>query len=155
MKQVHLVPNRCMGCEECLEACSKAHDWEARAYVEMVDGYFPFPMRCNHCHDAPCRAACPTDAIKLSAGGAVVVDRPKCIGCGTCSIVCPFGVPFVSAQTGKIVKCDLCDERVAGGEKPVCVESCPKGALEFGPREEPLAGRRQQLARHAKTALWP
>jgi Fe-S-cluster-containing dehydrogenase component len=152
MKQVYLIPHRCMGCEECLVSCEKAHDWETRAYVEIVDGYFPFPMRCNHCQDPPCMAACPRDAIKRSAAGAVVVDPDRCIGCGTCVIVCPFGVPYVSARTGKVVKCDLCDDRVTAGDRPICVESCPKGALEFGELDEPLAMRRQRLARHIKGA---
>lgn len=153
MKQVYLIPNRCMGCEECVVSCEKAHDWESRAFVEIVDGYFPFPMRCNHCQDAPCKAACPNDAIKHSSTGAVVVLMDRCIGCGTCSIVCPFGVPVVSSRTGKVVKCDLCDDRVARGERPICVDSCPKGALEFGERDEPLAGRRQQLAQQVKAAF--
>jgi Fe-S-cluster-containing dehydrogenase component len=143
-----------MGCEECLVACEKAHDWESRAFVEFVDGYFPFPMRCNHCQDAPCAEACPREAIKRSATGAVVADQTKCIGCGACSVVCPFGVPRVSSRTGKVVKCDMCDDRVVRGEKPLCVETCPKGALEFGESEDLLAGRRQRLARQVKVALW-
>ena len=98
-------------------------------------------------------AACPKDAIKRSASGAVVVDTALCIGCGTCSLVCPFGVPRVSARTGKVVKCDLCDDRVTRGERPICVESCPKGALRFGEVDEPLAMRRQRLARQLKGAL--
>ena len=155
MKQISLVPNRCMGCEECLVACEKVHDWESRAYVEMVDGYFPFPMRCNHCQDAPCKAACPTDAIKRSATGAVIVDMERCIGCGSCAVVCPFGVPYVSAKSGKIVKCDMCDERVAAGNDPVCVSACPKQALAFGEDSAPSIPRRQRLARQVKAALWP
>ncbi len=154
MKQVYLIANRCMGCEECVVSCEKAHAWESRAYLEIVDGFFPFPLRCNHCQDAPCIAACPSDAVKHSATGAVVVAQNKCIGCGTCAIVCPFGVPYVSPKTGKVVKCDLCDELVTQGEKPICVASCPKGALEFGERDEPLAARRQRLAQQVKTALW-
>ena len=153
MKQVYLVPHRCMGCEECLVSCAKAHDWETRAFVEILDGYYPLPMRCNHCQDAPCMAACPEDAIKRSATGAVVVDPQLCIGCGTCALVCPFGVPRISADSGKVIKCDLCDERVAAGDNPICVDSCPKGALQFGERDEPLAGRRQRFAGHVKAAL--
>ena len=155
MKQIYLVPNRCMGCEECLVACEKVHDWEPRAYVEIVDGYFPFPMRCQHCQDAPCKAVCPTGAISRAKSGAVLVDADKCIGCGSCAVVCPFGVPYVSERTGKVVKCDMCNDHVEAGEEPVCVAGCPKQALQFGEREEPLADRRQRLARQVKTALWP
>ena len=155
MKQIYLMPNRCMGCEECLVACEKVHEGEARAYVEVVDGFFPFPMRCSHCQDAPCKAACPTDAIVRSASGTIVVQQEQCIGCGTCALVCPFGVPYVSEVTGKIVKCDLCDQKVASGGEPVCVTSCPKGALAFGENAQATRPRRQRAARMARAALWP
>ena len=35
-----------------------------------------------------------------------------------------------------MTKCDGCYTRVADGKKPVCVESCPLRALDFGPIEE-------------------
>ncbi len=153
MKRVHFIRNRCIGCEECVIACEKAHDWESRGYVEIVDGYFPIPMRCLHCEDAPCKEACPTGAIQRNALGAVVVDEDKCIGCGTCAEVCPFGVPHLSETTGKIVKCDLCSEKVADGEEPVCVTACPKQALEFVERDDPLERKRQRAARLLKQAV--
>jgi Fe-S-cluster-containing dehydrogenase component len=142
-----------MGCEECVVACAKAHGWESRAYVEVVGGYFPFPMRCNHCATAPCKAVCPAEAINRTATGMVVVDADKCIGCGTCVVVCPFGVPRISQRVHKVVKCDGCEELVAAGEVPVCVAACPKGALEFGDYAEPLRDRRLRRASHVKRAL--
>ena len=153
MKQIHFVPNRCIGCEECVVACEKTHGWQSRAFVVVVDGYYPIPMRCAHCEDAPCKAACPTEAIHRNEFGAVVVDEARCIGCGTCAEVCPFGVPHLSPTTGKIIKCDLCSDRLAEGEDPVCVTACPKLALEFVEREEPLEERRQRTARHIKVAV--
>ena len=30
------------------------------------------------------------------------------------------------------MKCDLCADRVAQGEQPICVEACPLRALDFG-----------------------
>ena len=35
-----------------------------------------------------------------------------------------------------MTKCDLCADRVAAGEQPVCVAACPFNALEFGELEE-------------------
>ncbi len=153
MKQIYYVPKRCIGCEECVFACAKVHDGESRAFVEVVDGYFPFPLRCNHCQDAPCKAACPSDAIYRTATGAVVVDIERCIGCGSCAVVCPFGVPALSERTRKVVKCDMCAERVSEGDDPVCVQACPKGALVFGEYQEPLRGRRQRLAAAVKASV--
>lgn len=153
MKRIHFVPNRCIGCEECVVACQKAHNWHSRAFVEIVDGYFPVPMRCAHCDDAPCKAACPTEAIKRNEFGAVVVDENKCIGCGTCAEVCPFGVPVIDNITGKMIKCDLCPDKLGNDEDPVCVQSCPKKALEFVEQDEPMSNRRQHMARHIKDAV--
>ena len=34
------------------------------------------------------------------------------------------------------MRCNGCAERVAAGEKPVCVEACPARALDFGTAEE-------------------
>ncbi|HBX3222121.1 TPA: hypothetical protein MHW38_28120, partial [Klebsiella pneumoniae] len=42
-------------------------------------------------------------------------------------------------------KCDGCHERVAEGKKPICVESCPLRALDFGPIAE-LRAKHGQLA---------
>ena len=36
----------------------------------------------------------------------------------------------------KSVKCDMCADKVAAGEKPVCVEACPLRALDFGDIDE-------------------
>ena len=44
-----------------------------------------------------------------------------------------------------MTKCDGCYDRVAEGKKPICVESCPLRALDFGPIEE-LREKHGQLA---------
>src|SRR5699024_5099623 len=59
-----------------------------------------------------------------------------CVGCGYCHMACPYNAPKVDRSKGHSVKCDGCAERVAAGEKPVCVEACPARALDFGTVEE-------------------
>ena len=68
--------------------------------------------------------------------GLVSVDADKCVGCGYCHMACPYNAPKVDRSKGHSVKCDGCAERVAAGEKPVCVEACPARALDFGTVEE-------------------
>ncbi|ECL2126743.1 Anaerobic dimethyl sulfoxide reductase chain B [Salmonella enterica subsp. enterica] len=41
-----------------------------------------------------------------------------------------------TAAKGHMTKCDGCYDRVAEGKKPICVESCPLRALDFGPIDE-------------------
>ena len=64
-------------------------------------------------------SACPVDAISVDAEtGAKVVSDAACVGCKVCTIACPFGTVNYNADTGKVIKCDLC-----GGD-PVCVKAC-------------------------------
>jgi anaerobic dimethyl sulfoxide reductase subunit B (iron-sulfur subunit) len=89
-----------------------------------------------HCEDAPCLLACPTGAIHREAGTQVVgIDADLCIGCHSCSIACPFGVPRFGAD-GKMQKCDLCSERLTYGLEPACVRVCPTRALRQGSPNE-------------------
>jgi Fe-S-cluster-containing dehydrogenase component len=89
-----------------------------------------------HCGQPGCEAVCPQGAItKRSEDGIVVVDRSECIGCESCAEACPFGAPQ-HGKDGKMQKCDLCVERFAQGKQPVCVETCPGEALQFGTMEQ-------------------
>jgi Fe-S-cluster-containing dehydrogenase component len=73
---------------------------------------------------------------KRSEDGLVIVDQDVCIGCQHCSNACPYGAPQFNKQKGYMTKCDGCYERVAQGKQPICVESCPLRALEFGEIEK-------------------
>jgi anaerobic dimethyl sulfoxide reductase subunit B (iron-sulfur subunit) len=134
---------KCLKCWSCEVSCKQWHGTKAgsvklRRVREVTSGSFPevkrtfLSLSCLHCAKAPCAAACPTGAIsKRIEDGIVVVDRQKCIGCRTCLDVCPFGVPQYG-EDGTMVKCDMCLERLGHGQRPVCVETCPTRALQWG-----------------------
>lgn len=134
---------RCVQCHACEVACKSLNSIEPgirwRKVVDLWKGQYPdvtnrtISFACMHCAEPACEAVCPAGAIKKRMeDGAVVVDRDKCIGCYTCSMACPFGVPQFDSD-GKMQKCDLCVDRLVQGKEPMCVATCPAEALQFGP----------------------
>jgi [DsrC]-trisulfide reductase subunit O len=115
--------------------------------------HLPFLVTCNHCKNAPCVKACPTQATFKRDDGIVIMDFHRCIGCRFCMAACPFGArsfnfrdprPFIektdpdfpTRSKGVVEKCNLCAERLAKGEKPHCVEAS-HGAIVVGDLEDP------------------
>lgn len=147
---------RCTGCKTCEMACKDYKDLSVgfayRKVYEVTLGStdrdadgcittncvtYPLSMSCNHCDNPACTKVCPTGAMHKDADtGLVSVNADRCIGCGYCHMACPYNAPKVDRDKGHSVKCDGCMERVAQGEKPVCVEACPARALDFGTVDE-------------------
>lgn len=94
-------------------------------------------IACNHCTTPACTKVCPTGAMhKDEDTGLVSVNINVCIGCGYCTMACPYHAPAISDVTNTSAKCDGCKDRVASGLRPICVEACPLRALGFGDIEE-------------------
>jgi len=127
---LEIQAEKCTGCRICENFCSFHHEgaiWPERSRIAIAaqsdEGPFT-PNVCRQCDDAPCAAACPTDAISLDEHTvAWVVDAEECIGCGACVEACPYGAILVDEELGVALKCDLC-----GGE-PECAAMCPSGAI--------------------------
>jgi len=148
---------RCLGCRSCELACAVVHSEagelerainekplpEHRVRLEDAQGS-PVPILCKHCESAPCVEVCPTEAIKKSSDGPVVVDSGLCVGCSSCVIVCPWGVPRMGRDGKVMIKCDMCIERLKKGEQPACVGACPTKALRFGEIEEMAQARAEK-----------
>ena len=45
-----------------------------------------------------------------------------------------------------VEKCNLCEERLAAGMRPACVEACPERAMLFGDLDDPASDIRRALA---------
>lgn len=117
-------------------------DYEGGACDERADGVVPtayayhISLACNHCERPECVRVCPTGAMHKNGLDLVCVDAQKCIGCGYCTVACPYHAPSIDRFTRQSSKCDGCADRVARGARPVCVEACPLRALFAGDAEE-------------------
>lgn len=154
MKQYgfYIDSSKCTGCKTCQLACKdyrdldikqnyrRVYEYEGGSFVQDGDTWlqkdvfsYYLSIACNHCSDPACVKVCPSGAMhKRDEDGFVVVDEDVCIGCQHCSNACPYGAPQFNKEAGHMTKCDGCYERVAEGKQPMCVESCPLRALEFG-----------------------
>ena len=123
----------------------------------------PTLLLCNHCDNPPCTRVCPTEATwKRASDGVVMMDWHRCIGCRYCVVACPYGSrsfnwrdprPFIdelqpdfpTRTRGVVEKCTFCEERLARGLLPACVEACKQNALTFGDLEDPESEVRKLL----------
>jgi Fe-S-cluster-containing dehydrogenase component/formate-dependent nitrite reductase membrane component NrfD len=142
-----LDQSRCIGCHACTTACKSENEVPVgvtRTFVKSVDvGVFPdvrraFQVtRCNQCEDAPCVAACPTQAMYRREDGIVDFDKEICIGCKACMAACPYDAIFINPEDHSAEKCNLCAHRLDVGLEPACVTVCPVEAILVGDLNDP------------------
>jgi formate dehydrogenase iron-sulfur subunit len=156
--------SKCIGCKACQTACMEWNDlrdevgettgvydnpldmtaqsWTVMRFTEYENpkGDLEWLIRkdgCMHCEEPGCLKACPSPgAIVQYTNGIVDFHQENCIGCGYCVAGCPFDVPRISKQDSRAYKCTLCSDRVAVGQEPACVKTCPTGAINFGTKDD-------------------
>ena len=148
----------CVNCKACIIACKVKHRFPPHTLsstlgkknsLNLVQIY-PFgpqvrndkvlqsfvSIACMHCEDPPCIKVCPTSAIfKDSETHITLIHQRSCIGCKACLWICPFGAPSFD-ESGKLILCDLCIDRLRVGKKAACEAACQTRAIFIGSPDE-------------------
>jgi Fe-S-cluster-containing dehydrogenase component len=95
-----------------------------------------FALICRRCEAAPCVKACPQGALEKvpsQTNDAGILKRANllCTGCGTCAIACPFGTIYTDLIPFPSSVCDLCRGRLENNGKPLCVNTCDNGSIDY------------------------
>ena len=123
---------RCIGCLECMHACSKTYFKSHKlslAFLKVqakkgignksdIEGSIIRPVVCIQC--GKCAKVCPIGAISQNRFGTWVVDKKMCINCGKCRDACPLGVMVENTERNITMKCIACG---------ACVTACSMGVL--------------------------
>jgi formate dehydrogenase iron-sulfur subunit len=158
---------RCIGCRSCEVACSvanknfvpdvkndkaleKVRDTTEKQFTvvnryKTAKGDVFVKRQCMHCWQPACAAACLVNAMAKTKEGPVTWDGDKCMGCRFCMVSCPFDIPKAEylSWNPRIMKCNMCYERLQEGKRPACVEACPTDTLMFGTKRQLM-----EIARH-------
>lgn len=159
----------CIGCKTCVVACREANDLPPddrddplhdaptslnartkniiKLHKDDAGRRSYMKQQCMHCVDPACVGACMIGAFQKREYGIVTWDGDRCIGCRYCQVACPYQIPKFEWESNapKIVKCELCNHRLAEGKEPACTEVCPREAVIYGTREELLAEAHRRL----------
>ena len=151
---------RCIGCFSCEVHCKANKNLTIGPRLTQIIPVGPkmvnnvprmayVYMPCFHCEEPWCVSACPTGAMqKRLSDGIIFVDDALCVGCKSCITACPWGTPQWNQETGKVVKCDYCKDRIDEGLEPACVAKCVTKCLKFGEaKNREMQERRDRFAK--------
>ncbi|MFH7320430.1 4Fe-4S dicluster domain-containing protein [Desulfurivibrio sp. D14AmB] len=125
-------------------------------YEEKKASGFEWHFRkktCMHCGDAGCLKACPNGALVREENGTIRHIEEKCIGCGYCTVHCPFGIPKIDEAAKKMRKCTFCYDRITNGREPACAKTCVPRAIVYGTWDDMAHLADERLAQAKK--LYP
>lgn len=139
MRRLFVNFDICSACPQCVIECSYYYH-PRNLGIERLRERAAYAIVCRHCEYGTCVQSCPVEALERDEEGVLHRYSMRCISCKSCAHACPFGTIYTELLPYQLSECDFCIDR-AGEEQPICVRTCPYGALDYREVEEvPGAG---------------
>lgn len=92
-----------------------------------------YALVCRRCEEPHCVNSCPVEALEQQKdkGKLLIRHNMRCVSCKSCSNACPYGTIYPEHLPLLIHNCDFCLDRLNQNEEPLCVKTCPNGALKL------------------------
>lgn len=128
-------------CAMCDIKCSYHHHRQtANNGIFSVAELATYALVCRRCEEPHCVASCPKDALEQDKAKNKLLTRHnmRCVSCQSCSHACPYGTIYPENVPYLVHNCDFCLDRRDDKSEPLCVTSCPYGALSLKPADMQL-----------------
>jgi Fe-S-cluster-containing dehydrogenase component len=120
-------------CEKCVIECSYLYHQQKPGNngIISVAELATYALVCRRCEEPHCINACPVEALEQQKDKNKLLIRHnmRCISCKSCSHACPYGTIYPENVPLLIHNCDFCLDRRGQKNEPLCIKSCPYGAL--------------------------
>ncbi|MFH0877330.1 MAG: 4Fe-4S dicluster domain-containing protein [Candidatus Omnitrophota bacterium] len=127
-------------CKKCEIQCSYFYHPNNNGIVSVAE-LATYALVCRKCESPHCVPSCPVEALEQQKdkGKLLVRHNMRCISCQSCSHACPYGTIYPELLPLLIHTCDFCLDRRSDKDEPLCIKSCPYGALSLKNADEALA----------------
>jgi Fe-S-cluster-containing dehydrogenase component len=125
--------------KDCVAQCSYFYHPDNYGVIGVAE-LATYALVCRRCEAPHCVPSCPVEALEQQKekNKLLIRHNMRCVSCKSCSHACPYGTIYPELLPLFIHNCDFCLDRRGGKEEPLCVTSCPFGALSLKSADEPL-----------------
>jgi Fe-S-cluster-containing dehydrogenase component len=119
-------------CKKCEIKCSFFYHSNNNGIVSVAE-LATYYLVCRRCEEPHCVNACPVEALEQQKDKDKLLIRHnmRCISCKSCSHACPYGTIYPELVPLLIHNCDFCLDRREDKDEPLCIKTCPYGALKL------------------------
>jgi len=117
-------------CKKCDVKCSYLYHPGNNGIISIVE-LSTYYLVCRRCEEPHCVNSCPVEALEQQKDKDKLLIRHnmRCISCKSCSHACPYGTIYPEIVPFLIHNCDFCLDRRIQSDEPLCIKTCPYGAL--------------------------